>query len=417
MADTLAEIYRNTLAESDFDSNGEATIVTTDSSTSHVIKSVQVEEVSSELAVAGTMEVNGFDIVGLTANSSGTEIIAPSSTVKVKTTRFPLEYVDYELPLQTSAGNYSTNTLPFVGDYEVTALSPIYDATNSLSAISQDAEQRILAPHLGPNDYTLLCWNDINSTTELRLYRESDGNVLKNEGTSYSPKWFDGKQYAYYYSSNLGAGLHRLDCFTNTETRVVAQDFGSRGTYPKLFGIPGKYVFLWAEYTIGTSYVYDIENDSIATWLTNAPNVVFAHTDKPYNAVIRSDGTVIIMVIDAQDTIKWWPWTPGDVFTGAQTANTLSLSGSKEHFRSYTHQHATKGSRLYYVNNDSEKLSYIDFETDSPTVTNIGTVQLSGAYGMDLTFVERTPSTSTINGRVGYPTPSLKLRVTGVTST
>lgn len=416
MADTLAEIYRDTLVESDF-TNGEATIVTTNSSTSHVIKDVKVEEGSSDLPVSATMEVNGFDVVGLTANSSGTEIVAPSSTVKVKSSRFPLEYVDYELPLQTSAANYSTNTLPFVGDYEVSSLSPIYDATNSVSPISQNDTQRIFAPHLGPNDYTLLCWNDLNSTTELRLYRESDGNLLKNEGTSYSPKWFDGKQYAYYYSSNLNAGLHRLDCFTNTETRVVAQDFGGRGTYPKLFGVPGKYVFLWAEYTTGTSYVYDIENDSIATWMSTPPNTTLAHTDKPYNAVIRSDGTVIIMVIDAQDTIKWWPWTPGTIFTNAQTANTLTLSGNKEQFRDYPAQHATKGSRLYYVNNDSEKLSYIDFETDSPTVTNIGTNTLTEAYGMDLTFIERTPSASTINGRTGYPDPSLKLRITGVTST
>ena len=42
MADTLTEIYRNTLTSSDFDSNGEATIVTTNSSTSHVIKNIQV---------------------------------------------------------------------------------------------------------------------------------------------------------------------------------------------------------------------------------------------------------------------------------------------------------------------------------------------------------------------------------------
>jgi hypothetical protein len=85
MADTLSEIYRDTLTASDFDSNGEATIVTTDSSTSHVIKSIQAAEVDSQLLLQGSLDINGFTIVGLTANSSGTEIIAPSSTVKVKT--------------------------------------------------------------------------------------------------------------------------------------------------------------------------------------------------------------------------------------------------------------------------------------------------------------------------------------------
>ena len=89
MADTLAEIYRNTLTSSSFDSNGEATIVTTDSSTSHVIKNIQVSDTDTNVPINGTLKVNDFDIVGLTANSSGSEIIAPSSTVKVKTSATP----------------------------------------------------------------------------------------------------------------------------------------------------------------------------------------------------------------------------------------------------------------------------------------------------------------------------------------
>ncbi len=84
MADTLAEIYRNTLTESSFDSNGEATIVTTNSSTSHVIKNIQVEDTDATIKVNGTLKVNDFDVVALTGSSSGSEIIAPSSTVKVK---------------------------------------------------------------------------------------------------------------------------------------------------------------------------------------------------------------------------------------------------------------------------------------------------------------------------------------------
>jgi hypothetical protein len=141
--------------------------------------------------------------------------------------------------------------------------------------------------------------------------------------------------------------------------------------------------------------------------------------DKRFFAVERSDGTVIILVVDSQDTIKWWKWTPGTTLNNSTppTTNTLSLVGNKEHFRNYSAHHGTKGSRLYYVNNDSEKLSYIDFETDTPTVTNIGTTQLTEAYGMDTQIVERTPSSATISGRSGYPAPSLKLRMTGVTST
>lgn len=419
MADTLAEIYNDTLVESDFTS-GEATIITTNSSTAHVIKDVQAAEQDVTLKVNGTLEVNGFDVVGLTANSSGSEIIAPSSTVKVKSSTFPLTYTDYEIAIQSGSTNYSSNILPTVSGIEVESLSPIYDATNSMvSGISFDDTARIFAPHLGPNNYHLICWDNLDSTTQMRLIRDSDGAVVASEGSSYSPKWFDGKQYVYYYATTLGTGLHKTDCFTGTESLVVAQDFGGRTTYPRLFGIPNKYIFIWSEYTVGTAYVYDIQNDTVSTWLTSTPSTVFNFLDKRFFAVERSDGTVVILVVDNQSTIYWWEWTPGTTLNNSTppTTNTLSLSGNNEHFRDYSAHHGTKGSRLYYVNNDSEKLSYIDFETSTPTVTNIGTTQISGAYGWDTQIVERTPSSATISGRSGYPSPSLKLRMTGVTST
>jgi hypothetical protein len=407
------------LVESDF-TNGEATIITTDSSTAHVIKNVQAIDVDSEIPLNAKLDVNGFDVVNLTANSSGSEIIAPSSTVKVKTSVFPLEYVDYEIAIRTSSSNYSTNTLAYVNDIEAASLSPIYNATNSMQAQTLASNQTIFAPKLGPNEFTLVAWSDSNSNTQLRLNRESDGTQIFSEGSSYSQKWFDGKQYVYYYATTLGTGLHRLDAFTGTETLVDQKDYGGRSTYQRTFGISEKYIFIWATSSEATSYVYDIQAGTSTPFINGpAASSVFAHMDKFFFAVERSDGTVIIMVIDAQDTIKWWEWTPGTVITSSNlpATNTLTLSGNSEHFRDYNGHHATKGSRLYYVNNDSEKLAYLDFETATPTQTVIGTQQLSAAYGWDTTFVERTPTSSTISSRTGYPAPSLKLRMTGVTST
>ena len=102
MADTLAEIYRNTLTDSSFDSNGEATIVTTNSSTSHVIKSIQAEDTDANIKLAATLIINDFDIIALTGNSTGTEIIAPSSTVKVKTSAVPFSYQDIDFTTRRS---------------------------------------------------------------------------------------------------------------------------------------------------------------------------------------------------------------------------------------------------------------------------------------------------------------------------
>ena len=123
MADTLAEIYRNTLTSSSFDSNGEATIVTTNSSTSHVIKNVQAEDTDANIKINATLKINDFDIVALTGNSSGSEVIAPSSTVKVKTSAIPLNYEDVEFTTRRSATQYATTTQAKVNGY--TALPDI----------------------------------------------------------------------------------------------------------------------------------------------------------------------------------------------------------------------------------------------------------------------------------------------------
>ena len=132
MADQLAEIYRNTLTSSDFDSNGEATIVTTNSSTSHVIKNIQVSDVETQIPVNGTLKINDFDIIGLTANSSGSEIIAPSSTVKVKSSAFPLQYEDLEFQSQANYSNYFTQTVPSING--INASLDLFDNTNDVAS-------------------------------------------------------------------------------------------------------------------------------------------------------------------------------------------------------------------------------------------------------------------------------------------
>ena len=163
MADTLAEIYRNTLTESSFDSNGEATIVTTDSSTSHVIKNIQVVDTDTNVPISGTLKVNDFDIVGLTANSSGSEIIAPSSTVKVKTSAIPLNYEDVEFTTRRSSSQYATTTQAKVNNYS--ALSNIYTSNNSANFVPTSGSTRdVYAPNIGSNNYHMILYDNYGST-------------------------------------------------------------------------------------------------------------------------------------------------------------------------------------------------------------------------------------------------------------
>ena len=414
MADTLAEIYRNTLTDSSFDSNGEATIVTTNGSTSHVIKNIQVEETDANIKVNGTLKVNDFDVVGLSANSSGSEIIAPSSTVKVKTSAFPLNYLDYEFAWRSSATNYQTHTIATVNNQ--TIIDGIYSGTNAIPfSLSQSNDRDVFVTNLGSNNYILMMLHDTNSVSHMYLY-DTSGNAITSKTASYEQKWFDGKQYVYHHNGSGTHGIDRIDCYTGSTTRLVNDSMSNGSTYPKMFGYKDEYLWYWTRYDVDNPKVYSFADGTLTDWANNTAQSALDEQDKPWYAIKRSNGTYRLVITKGNSEIKYYDWSKGTVLTSSDTPATLALSGTAETFDQYYYNHAVVGSRLYYING-AYKISYIDFETDTPTKAVVGTNTFSGGYGRDIQQVERTPSTSTINARSGYPTPSLKLRVTGVTST
>lgn len=414
MADTLAEIYRDTLVSSDFNSSGEATIVTTDSSTSHVIKSIQVKDTDTAIPVGGTLDINGFDIVGLTANSSGTEIIAPSSTVKVKATGFPLRYTDAELNVRTSGSNYSSTSIASVNGAE--AIGEIYDATNTLGqALTYDNTRNVFAPFVGSNHY--IYTTNHNSSSTARVIDNASGSAVYSHNNAYTPKWFDGKQYAYFYEgSATPRGIYRIDIAAGSASIFKSLDIGGNGGDAKIFGIRDEYIWFWKS-ADDTMYVYDFATGSVTSFGSTANTVygTWTHNRSMY-AVKRSNGSYRFVLPYSQSQIRYIDYSVGDVHGNSHGYQSISLDTSSKHFRAYDANHGEVGSKLYYVNDDSEKIAYWDFDPDTPTHAVIGTNQLTSAYGFDLTHVEKTPSPSTVAGRTYGINPSLKLRITGVTS-
>ncbi len=414
MADTLAEIYRDTLVSSDFNSSGEATIVTTDSSTSHVIKSIQAKETDTDIPVGGTLQINEFDIVELTANSSGTEIIAPSSTVKVKATGFPLRYTDAEFNVRTSAATYSSTSIASVNGKQV--INEIYDATNTIgNAITYDGTKNVFAPFIGSNHYIYV--TNHNSTTQAFVINDASGNAVYSQTNSYTPKWFDGKEYAYYYDGNSPQGIYRIDIAAGSSSIIKSIDVGGNGGDPKIFGVKDEYLWFWTS-ADNTMYVYDFVTGSVNSFgaTPNSTYGSWTHNRGMY-AVKRSNGSYRFVMPYAETQIRYIDYSVGDVHTSSTSYVAISLNGVSEHFREYQANCSEVGSKLYYVNNDSQKIAYWDFDPDTPTHGVIGTNQLTQQYGFDLTHVEKTPSASTVAGRTYGISPSLKLRITGVTST
>ena len=93
MADTLDQIFMNTSLGATELTDGEHTLVTTDANTSYVIKDMNLSN-ASILASDSHLELNGFNVSSATANATGSLIIPPSSTLKLKTgSTYPFQFL------------------------------------------------------------------------------------------------------------------------------------------------------------------------------------------------------------------------------------------------------------------------------------------------------------------------------------
>jgi len=431
MADTLAEIYRNTLTESSFDSNGEATIVTTNSSTAHVIKNIQAIDTDSTMLINGTLKVNDFDVVGLSANSSGSEIIAPSSTVKVKTSTVPFTYEDIEFTTRRSATQYVTTSDAKVNG--ITKLSNIYVSNNTTNAsVTAGSTRDVYAPNIGSNNYHMVLYDNYGSQSNKKVYTDT-GTEEFSQTQSYTPAWFDSRQHFYYYgdSTNIGNasgnGINKVDIATGIATRIK-DNTGMNGpsSDPKMFGVldannNAEYLFMWSEKNDnGGGYVYNISTGSITPFTNASPSNTYGSgmTDnRGWYAVKRSNGSYRFLIPYSASTIRFYDWNVGDVHTGSTSYTAFSLSGSVEQFATSTAAHSVIGTKFYYLNAQNQYVSSVDFDPDTPTVSLVGSNVHYNTYGNDVTAVIRTPSSSTISGRSYNINASLKLRITGVTST
>ena len=80
MADTFTQIYSNTALGPTQMDDGEETILTTNATTSYVVKDMNVQNTS---ALSGTyLELNGFNVGSVKDNATGSLVIPPNSTCK-----------------------------------------------------------------------------------------------------------------------------------------------------------------------------------------------------------------------------------------------------------------------------------------------------------------------------------------------
>lgn len=217
MAETLEQIYFNTaLGATELD-DGEHTIVTTDANTRYVIKDVLVKG-NEDLTANTYLELNGFNIGSLNGNSSGSLIVPPSSTLKIKTTDFPFSFYEEtqyaaasgKFGVQSSyysTGNTSTPRLT-LGGYATVAPSSPANVTDAIYTVSNAGAE-----------YFHYTRSDNNSAQQVGTTTLSNNSDTNYNADSYTPYGVT-KSSAYgttvwHFSSNGSSTLNYSDLLAN----------------------------------------------------------------------------------------------------------------------------------------------------------------------------------------------------------
>ncbi len=194
MADTLESIFLNTsLGATELD-DGEHTLLTTNSTTSFVIKDMHVNGTSG---LTNThLELNGFNVSGITSNATGSLIIPPNSTLKLKTTDYPFTFIEQRdiMGLQ----NNSTILAKTYLNPDGTAVSGIsQEVAHTKSSTSNNTEVQDMEfgiSSTNSNRYAFFYTHDLNSSTILRGVQDTGYNHSNSEDlmyqTSYDPTAF-----------------------------------------------------------------------------------------------------------------------------------------------------------------------------------------------------------------------------------
>lgn len=421
MVDTLEEIYNDSLTPADF-VGGEATILTTNASTRYVIKDIYVNQSEAETAfqVGGELDVNGFVVADLSTNASGTEIVGPSSTVKVLSD-FALTYTDTRLQFQTSATVIGIVTLPAVNGVIGKSATLSSTTTPAGSATSTDNTFRQVWTNIGASNRVVVILDDNNSTCGLYVY-ESNGTLVTQELTNYKRKWFDGVRYVYYI--NNSQTFVRYDVWNNTtitSPTMTGNTATGVSTYPMIMGVKDDLIIGWAGYNDsvanGKPFYWDLVSNTVGLVSSNA-NVLttFGSTftsSVPNFLTKLSNGTYKIWgILNGNTTLQHFTYTKGAVYSGAQTPQEVTLTNPAS---SYAGSHASISGRAYYRGSSTTNIHYYDFNTASQG-SIASPVTLTAYSGTDLWGTDVTPSAGDIAARTYTVNPSLNLRITGVKS-
>jgi hypothetical protein len=215
MADTLTEIYNSTALGPTQMDDGEETILTTNATTSYVVKDMNVQNTS---ALSGTyLELNGFNVGSVNANATGSLVIPPNSTLKIKSTDYPYSFYKESLQLYTPQ-NHLLVSDTYVNPNDGTRIfAGMTKTTTAYSSMSEAV--RAYRKVIGGNEYLYWHTHDNNSAQAMHWYDPTANNHNQFEYANYQAMGFYDHPTKGFLALRLdGTTLRYKDLDTNPVT-------------------------------------------------------------------------------------------------------------------------------------------------------------------------------------------------------
>lgn len=402
MPDIVSQVYANTLAYSNFDSNGEVTVLSTDGATRYVLKDIAVET-----GFTGTSSpkllVNGHNVATLGSNVSGSEIIDINSTVKIALGAskardlgtFKLGYVNGTY----SSSSFLEATTPTIISANATAVAPTMAPVSSPGAGLSNSQNNYGLVYAN-NSIGWSGYSDGNSTSY--LYRNGS-NIIS---PSYARFAYDGIGNYYYLGQD--AYIRKYNISTQSDSAVLYVGY-SGSTYPTA-GFSNGIFFHVRNYGSGVINIFN-----------TATNALYSVS---VNTGTFSSETNCYVTYDPVNYIYYY-WVKGNGFSTTAKYVRIQSNAANNSFvlMDGTEPVSTTFSESYYwgycnyspaigyavVSDVTNKLHLLDYAMRKVIV-------LSTSPNQIFSTVTRFPSetSSTIPDSL---MPTFKVRITGVKST
>jgi hypothetical protein len=419
MADTLEEFVNATFDEDDFNSNGQATLLTSNANTRYVIKDIQVDQADDAVKVLPTLDINGFDVITLGENgATGHEIIGTSSTLRATSSAFPLQYQDVVFGGVDSSTLYDKAVRPLVNGIEDTSQGTLTSNNNTIisGTFAADA-QHMYATNVGVNNVIILIQSDANSQTNFYAFNSS-GTQIQSDTSSYRPKAFDGERYVYWAS---GSNIKQWDSHTDTLTNIP-NTLGSmsHSSYSVACYCGEGWFYFNGSYTSGTigtrPFIFNAYTKEFVDCATNNDSAQgkFGHAGGGLWGVFNGDDTIYMFRnSNTTDHVKY----EVNVKTGSVSSGTNIALPSGYVLSEARNWKSVYDRKLWFVDHASN-VRYYDAVKNDNQWTDAGfnvNANYSGSQKQIVVYKSNTPSAD-VSSRTYGINPGVKLRITGIKS-